>query len=141
PLAMSESVEVLKAGASAIYGCDAIAGVINVITRNNVNGTEATVYTSTSGKRDGTNYDLSFVTGHSSNRGNITFSGGYQQQKPVFAGDRDFSKATYSYDYSCTPAKQSMGDCVIATLTGSSSSPTGRINTMPNGGPPLNIPG
>jgi iron complex outermembrane recepter protein len=141
PLAMIERVEVLKDGASAIYGSDAIAGVVNVITRTNMNGTEANVYTSTTNKGDGTNYDLSFVTGHSSNRGNITFSGGYQNQKPIMAGDRDFSKATYSYDYSCTPAKQSMGDCVIATLTGSSSSPTGRINTMPNGGPPLNIAG
>jgi outer membrane receptor protein involved in Fe transport len=141
PLAMIERVEVLKDGASAIYGSDAIAGVVNVITRTNMNGTEANVYTATTGKGDGTNYDLSFVTGHSSNRGNITFSGGYQNQKPVMAGDRDFAKGTYSFDYTCTAAKASMGDCNPATLTGSSSSPTGRINTMPNGGPPLNISG
>jgi iron complex outermembrane recepter protein len=141
PLAMIERVEVLKDGASAIYGSDAIAGVVNIITRTNMNGTEANVYTATTNKADGTNYDLSFVTGHSSNRGNITFSGGYQDQKPVMAGERDFAKATYSYDYGCTAAMQAQGDCVIATLTGSSSSPTGRINTMPNGGPPLNIAG
>src|SRR5205823_11862991 len=85
PLAMIERVEVLKDGASAIYGSDAIAGVVNVITRTNMNGTEANVYTATTNKADGTNYDLSFVTGHSSNRGNITFSGGYQNQKPVMA--------------------------------------------------------
>jgi outer membrane receptor protein involved in Fe transport len=141
PLAMIERVEVLKDGASAIYGSDAIAGVVNVITRTNMNGTEANVYTATTNKADGTNYDLSFVTGHSSNRGNITFSGGYQNQKPVMAGDRDFSKSTYAYDYACTPEMQTKGDCIIATLLGSSSSPTGRINTMPNGGPPLNIVG
>src|SRR6185295_1212194 len=141
PLAMIERVEVLKDGASAIYGSDAIAGVVNVITRTNMTGTEANIYTSTSNQGDGTNYDLSFVTGHSSNRGNITFSGGYQNQKPIMAGDRDFSKATYAYDYTCTPEKQAKGDCLIATLLGSSSSPTGRINTMPNGGPPLNIAG
>ncbi len=141
PLAMIERVEVLKDGASAIYGSDAIAGVVNVITRTNMNGTEANVYTATTNKGDGTNYDLSFVTGHSSNRGNITFSGGYQNQKPIMAGDRDFSKATYAYDYTCTPEAQAKGDCLINTLLGSSSSPTGRINTMPNGGPPLNIAG
>jgi len=141
PLAMIERVEVLKDGASAIYGSDAIAGVVNVITRTNVNGTEANVYTATSNQRDGTNYDLSFVTGHSSNRGNITFSGGYQQQKPVMAAERDFAKQTYSYDFTCTTEMEAAGDCVKATLTGSSSSPTGRINTMPNGGPPLSIPG
>jgi outer membrane receptor protein involved in Fe transport len=141
PLAMIERVEVLKDGASAIYGSDAIAGVVNVITRSNMNGTEANIYTATSNKRDGTNYDLSFVTGHSSNRGNITFSGGYQQQKSVMAGERDFSKATYSYDFTCTPEKLAAGKCTYTTLSGSSSSVTGRINARPNGGPPLDILG
>ena len=137
PLSMIERVEVLKDGASAIYGSDAIAGVVNVITRTNVNGTEANIYTSTSGKRDGTNYDLSFVTGHSSDRGNITFSGGYQQQKPVMAGTRGFSAQTYSYNFDCDPSK---GSCV--RLTGSPSGPTGRINTMPNdGSDAFTIPG
>jgi outer membrane receptor protein involved in Fe transport len=141
PLAMIERVEVLKDGASAIYGSDAIAGVVNVITRSNVNGTEANIYTSTSNKADGTNYDLSFVTGHSSDRGNITFSGGYQNQRPVMAGDRDFSKQTYVYDFNCTAAMQSAGECSQATFTGSPSSPSGRINTQPNSGPPVAIPG
>src|SRR6516162_273014 len=40
PLAMIERVEVLKDGASAVYGSDAIGGVINVITKKNYNGTE-----------------------------------------------------------------------------------------------------
>src|SRR5215468_1203465 len=121
PLAMIERVEVLKDGASAIYGSDAIAGVINVITRSNMNGTEAAVYTSTSSHGDGTNYDLSFVTGHSSNRGNITFSGGYQQQKPTMAGDRGFAGVSYAYDFACTPENEAAGKCSKLTLTGSSS--------------------
>ena len=41
PLAMIERVEVLKDGASAIYGSDAIAGVVNIITRQNFTGSEA----------------------------------------------------------------------------------------------------
>src|SRR6185295_3167463 len=137
PLAMIERVEVLKDGASAIYGSDAIAGVVNVITRTNMTGTEANIYTSTSNQGDGTNYDLSFVTGHSSDRGNITFSGGYQNQQPIMAGDRNFSKQTYSYDFNCTSAMQAAGQCNPTTFTGSPSSPSGRINTMPNSGPPL----
>jgi iron complex outermembrane recepter protein len=141
PLAMIERVEVLKDGASAIYGSDAIAGVVNVITRSNMSGTEASIYTATSNKRDGTNYDLSFVTGHSSNRGNITFSGGYQQQKPVMGADRAFAEKTYSYDYTCTAENEAAGKCARTTLTGSSSGPTGRINVKPNGGPALTIAG
>ena len=44
PLAAVERVEVLKDGASAIYGSDAIAGVINFILRRDYKGAEATVY-------------------------------------------------------------------------------------------------
>ncbi|HEX4421767.1 MAG TPA: TonB-dependent receptor plug domain-containing protein, partial [Kofleriaceae bacterium] len=138
PLAMIERVEVLKDGASAIYGSDAIAGVVNVITRSNFNGTEASVYASTSQRGDGENYDLSFVTGHSTAKGNVTFSAGFQQQKAVMAGDRDFSSKTYAYDFTC--ADPGGADC--AALTGSPSNPTGKIDSMPGGGAPqLNVPG
>ena len=43
PLAVIERVEVLKDGASAIYGSEAIGGVVNIITRDDFEGTEATV--------------------------------------------------------------------------------------------------
>ena len=145
PLAMIERVEVLKDGASAIYGSDAIAGVVNVITRSNMSGTEASIYTSTSQSNDGTNYDLSFVTGHSSNRGNITFSGGYQKQESVFAGDRSFAAQTYTYDFTCTPERAALppdddNHCSFKVLNGSPSGATGRINTMV-GTTKLNVPG
>ena len=123
PLAMIERVEVLKDGASAIYGSDAIAGVVNIITRQDFNGTEATVYTGTSQKGDGTNYDLSFVTGQSTKKGNITFSAGYQHQYAVMAGDRPFAATTSSYDFT----KQK------AVLSGSSATPTGFLDTDPTG--------
>ena len=141
PLAMIERVEVLKDGASAIYGSDAVAGVVNIITRSDMTGTEATVYTSTTQVRDGTNYDLSFVTGHSSDHGNITFSGGYQQQKPVMAGDRGFGKQRYSYDFTCTPEGEASGECSQRILSGSPAGVTGRINALPNNGAPLSVPG
>ena len=123
PLAMIERVEVLKDGASATYGSDAISGVVNIITRQDFNGTEATVYTGTSQRGDGTNLDLSFVTGHSSKTGNITLSAGYQKQYEVMAGDRDFSKVTRSYDF----------DTKMARLSGSSAVPGGFLDTDPTG--------
>ncbi|HMG22528.1 MAG TPA: TonB-dependent receptor, partial [Kofleriaceae bacterium] len=138
PLAMIERVEVLKDGASAIYGSDAIAGVVNVITRTNMNGTEANVYTSTTQKSDGTNYDLSFVTGHSSSRGNITFSGGYQRQEAVMAGDREFASLKHSYDFNCSAEDQAAGMCAVQS--GSPSGATGRINALVKG-KELSIPG
>ena len=44
PTAVVERIEVLKDGASSIYGSDAIAGVVNIITRKRFNGAEANVY-------------------------------------------------------------------------------------------------
>jgi iron complex outermembrane recepter protein len=120
PLAVIERVEVLKDGASAIYGSDAIGGVVNVITRADFNGSEAAIFTSTSQRGDGTSYDASFVTGYTSEgkRGNVVFSAGYQQQDSVFAGDRDFSTTAKTYNF----ATQKEG------VSGSSAPPWGRID-------------
>ena len=136
PLAIVERVEVLKDGAAAIYGSDAIAGVVNIITRAHVSGTEATVYTSTSQRGDGTNYDLGFVTGGTSARGNFLFSAGYQRQSPVMAADRPFSAQIATYNYKCSAAAMVAGNCVVGgtTVTGSPASPTGYIDTLSDDG-------
>ena len=99
PSAMIERIEVLKDGASAIYGSDAIGGVVNVITRKDWSGTEASLYTGETSHGDGFTYDASIVTGATSSKGNVIFSAGYTQQDPVFAGDRDFSRSKLSFSY------------------------------------------
>src|SRR5690606_32786985 len=60
PTSMVERIEVLKDGASTIYGSDAVAGVINIITRKNFDGAEAGVYHGQWGEGDGevTRYDM-----------------------------------------------------------------------------------
>jgi iron complex outermembrane recepter protein len=99
PLAVIERVEVLKDGASAVYGSDAIGGVVNIITRDEFNGTEANVYTGTSQRGDGIIYDLSFVTGASTKKSSVIFSAGYSSQGEVMAGDREFSEVAREYDF------------------------------------------
>jgi iron complex outermembrane recepter protein len=124
PLAVIERVEVLKDGASAVYGSDAIGGVVNIITREDFEGTEVALYTGSAQRGDGFSYDASFVTGHTSKneKGNIIFSAGFQSQRPVFAGDRAFSAYDRVYDFTQTdPAlRESIG--------GSSATPNGRVN-------------
>ena len=101
PLAMVERVEVLKDGASAVYGSDAIGGVVNIITRTDFSGTEVALYTGSSGHGDGFTYDGSFITGYTSQdkKGNIVFSAGIQSQDPVMAGERSFSDRQRAWDY------------------------------------------
>lgn len=119
PMAVIERIEVLKDGASALYGSDAIGGVVNIITRTDLNGSEASVYTGSSTRGDGLEYDVSVATGVTSKRGNVLFSAGYQKREPVYAGDRGFASVDRDYDYE---AKESVD-------VGSPSAPGGRINT------------
>src|SRR5215470_185539 len=63
PSASIERVEVLKDGASAVYGSDAIAGVVNIITRHRVEGVELAAYGGISPQGDGRQYDLSVTAG------------------------------------------------------------------------------
>jgi len=63
PLAAIESVEILRDGASAIYGSDAVAGVINFKTRKNYQGIEATANVGSNQKGDGGSYNTSITAG------------------------------------------------------------------------------
>ncbi len=99
PIAIIERVEVLKDGASAIYGSDAIGGVVNIITRQDFEGSEATVYTGTTQRGGGTVYDISMVTGIKGKKGNVLFSAGYYDQKDIMAGQRDYSMTDKFYDW------------------------------------------
>ncbi len=63
PFNAIESVEVLKDGASAIYGADAIAGVVNIKLKKSYTGTELTAEGGTSQKHDGTTEHLAGISG------------------------------------------------------------------------------
>ncbi|TMA30155.1 MAG: hypothetical protein E6J88_06345 [Deltaproteobacteria bacterium] len=140
PAAAIERIEVLKDGASAIYGSDAISGVVNVILRKRFNGTEVSGYAGISQKGDGQTYDVHAVSGTAGDRSSILISLGYQEQRPVYAADRDFSKTTYNYDFDAAPAGQATDsgtgcfadpnteECVPKAQSG-----TGNSTTFPNG--------
>jgi outer membrane receptor protein involved in Fe transport len=101
PMAIIKRVEVLKDGASAVYGSDAIAGVVNLITRDDFEGSEGSIYTGTTTRGGGTVYDLSVITGINSKKGNVIFAAGYYEQKEIMAGERSFSKTDKFYDWQC----------------------------------------
>ncbi len=92
PTSVVERIEVLTDGASAIYGSDAIAGVINIITRKNFDGLEASVYTGQYGQGDGEQQTYNFVYGQTGDRGSITLGAEYSEQDEVKAKDRRYSR-------------------------------------------------
>jgi iron complex outermembrane receptor protein len=95
PTAMVERIEVLKDGASSIYGSDAMAGVINIITRQNFEGVEANAYVGQYGEGDGQKQSFDFVIGMAGDRGSVTIGADYHNEEEVWARDRWFSDDSY----------------------------------------------
>jgi iron complex outermembrane receptor protein len=119
PVNMIERVEVLKEGAGAIYGSDAIAGVVNIITYSKLDGGEVGIDYGVTGKNDGKHRSFSLSYGASGDKSNMLIGVNYNKQEAVSAGDREFSKYAL-YLYNAAVYGVSKG--------GSSRTPNGRIS-------------
>jgi iron complex outermembrane recepter protein len=104
PTAAVERIEVLKDGASAVYGSDAIAGVVNVITRKSFNSTEGSAQYGVSGHGDAQTFDAQVSTGKSNESGGILFSVGYYEQKSSWLRDRSWAAHALTWDYASQQA-------------------------------------
>ncbi|KGM57428.1 TonB-dependent receptor [Lysobacter arseniciresistens ZS79] len=91
PSAIVERIEVLKDGASAIYGSDAIAGVVNIITRNNYDGAEASAHVGQFSEGDGERTSIAATLGANTDRSNVVISLSRVEEGEVMAGDREQS--------------------------------------------------
>lgn len=85
PIAAVERVEYLSTGASAIYGADAVQGVINVITRSKFDGMQVEVRTGASDNGDGVKNNFAFSGGVTGDKGWLMASVDYQTQESVSA--------------------------------------------------------
>ncbi|WP_295912929.1 TonB-dependent receptor [uncultured Xanthomonas sp.] len=88
PSAAVERIEILTGGASAIYGSDAVAGVINVILKQGYEGNQVRLRggTATAGGRDVV--DLSWVGGRSGDKWNLTYALQWTRRDPLSVGER-----------------------------------------------------
>lgn len=91
PMAAVERIEVLSDGASAIYGTDAMAGVINIILKKDFDGSEVNVRREVT-RRDGggDSYDFSFTTGFSDHRSNFIMTWEHKQRDPISMNSRAY---------------------------------------------------
>ena len=90
PVAMIKNIEILKDGASAVYGSDAIAGVVNIITKKDFVGTELTVDGSQTDKGDGTSEGIRILHGLELGEGNLVLGLQYSDRGEIIQSDRDF---------------------------------------------------
>src|SRR3954451_6521875 len=94
PLALIDRVDVLTGGASSTYGADAVAGVVNFITRNDFAGVELAVSDQITERVDANTIrgDLTLGANFDDGRGNAVMSLGYIESDPVYqGGDRPWS--------------------------------------------------
>jgi outer membrane receptor protein involved in Fe transport len=96
PIATIERVEVLKDGASSIYGSDAVAGVINIITRREDGGTFDGFISAPSGA-GGEQTRLSASWGRDFDRGGFRITADYNKQEELTEGDRDYFNCGNDY--------------------------------------------
>ena len=99
PSALIESVEIITGGASAVYGSDALAGVVNFKLKRDFDGVELDGSWGQTDRGDGTQYDAGLTAGtdFADGRGSIVGYVGYADRELVRYVDRDYSKYAMAY--------------------------------------------
>ena len=97
PGAIVDRIEVLKDGASSIYGSDAVAGVINIITKRNLNGVTGEARLTFPSDGGGEERRVSLVGGFVSDHSYISGSYEYSERKSLTLGDRDWTQCNTDY--------------------------------------------
>jgi len=98
PFSSIARVEILRDGATALYGSDAVAGVINIVLKESGSSTSVNIDAGQYYKGDGTNLDLALFHGMDLNKkGFLNFSGDFRLRNPAFRGGK-YTGPVYSVD-------------------------------------------
>lgn len=117
PAAAIERIEVLTGGASAIYGSDAVAGVVNIILKTNYEGDLVTLRGGTTTEGGGDTGRIQWVGGKTGDAWSITYAGEYLTREAIYASQRDFMDS-YRDDPSVDPASALPIESLRFTLNG-----------------------
>lgn len=111
PAALIDRVDIVTGGASAVYGSDAVTGVINFVLKKNIEGLHLELRNNLTevGDARSSSADLSFGTSFAAGRGNFLASVGYLNQAPVRQGEREFSRFTLGDNCTVAATRDSLG--------------------------------
>jgi outer membrane receptor protein involved in Fe transport len=122
PNALIERVDVLTGGASAVYGADAVTGVVNYVLKKNFEGINLDAQFGISDYGDGETYRIEGAWGKNfaDGRGNVTFAAGYTKDSEVLQGDRPITanngRGNNSTTYNNPFKRFQKGDISAATM-------------------------
>lgn len=134
PAQLVERIDVVTGGASAAYGSDAIAGVVNFILKKKFEGLAVDIQSGISGQGDGGERKISatFGTGFAGGRGNFILSGEYSDQDPIpRLNSRKWFNATKLVG---NPAGGSPARILVPNVNISNAAPGGLILNVPANG-------
>lgn len=97
PLSIVSDIQILKTGASSVYGSDAVAGVVNIFTKTKMDGLRLDLNASVPFDSGGENFRISGAWGKTFDRGHILFAGDYTKTKELARGDRDYLACPEAY--------------------------------------------
>ncbi len=113
PLAAIETIEVLKDGASALYGADAVAGVINIKLRRGIDGTEAAIGYGNTTNLDSSETTASLVTGASTDNANVIVGLNYYKKNSIANRDRAYSAVPPFLSTNSSPLNLELGRTAV----------------------------
>lgn len=138
PTMFVNNVEIITGGASAIYGSDAVAGVVNIITRKSYDGLKVGGRVGISDQGDSQRYNIDALWGTSllDDRVNLVVGASYEDEKGMFARQRPRSLETVGYSQSADLDPDNQGNLGISYSDLSTTTPGGRFlsSSTPGGG-------
>jgi iron complex outermembrane receptor protein len=91
PMAAIKRIDILADGASAVYGSDAMAGVVNVVLHRDFEGLEVSARYGDRSRDDGGDQSISVVAGKAWDRGNVVFALEHSHRDPIYDRDRFYT--------------------------------------------------
>lgn len=97
PQSIAKSIDIVKTGASSIYGSDAVAGVVNIMTKTTLDGLYLNANSSVPLNSGGEEYRINAIYGKKFDRGHIMIAGDYSHTNELKRGDRDYLACPEAY--------------------------------------------
>lgn len=141
PMEAIERIEILKEGASAVYGSDAIAGVVNVILKQNYSGGQIDTYYGNTTNKDAGELRESFLTGFANEKFHLMLNGNYYHRNPLADADRNFARSADKRDLGGIDLRSSRGNPGTIFFSGNATFPDGSVAVPKGGNGRTNLPG